>query len=808
METLSQPRTRQPFVPADFDELLAQLRSKHVVTESGKIAAVRSTVGLVLDGATVSMVVPGGPAYKAVNGKRIEKGDKVIGIDPDGSEGIRQADEASVIGLLRGADVVGSRLVVQVAKHSSGRIETFALQRADFRSVEYAKDLYLKLAALQTGTKRFSQAFANHWKGGTGKAASTEYLTKLVSESLSEFAGLSSSLPTLVQAFLAHAAVVSEHAQAHIIELETELKRVVSEAHESIKASRAEAESDLEAAESRLKDRDRELDEARAEMRAQAALLTEVGEKLTQAEQKLHDAQAHAHEVSANANFVVRAADERIAAAEAAHAHEVDQLKRRHQDAWRKADSADEESRSLINRLQEQCAGQEAQVARVKQALAYAMSNRTFASLAHAAQLRRLRVELARKEHEVEQLTEQVGSLQATGQEHGRGGALQAVVEASECERLPLYIDTSASDRDREKEEGQEHERALAVGWLQAETREHTHSPPSDALRLAQALAAHALLLPSDGCQEETRTTRPRHHEKQNLDSPPRASIPGPCPHDSSNGSFAGAASARSGVSVDLSSLDYSPIVAAAGAAQTLRAATNNNSNTQYQGTPRSQADPSPHKQRPLEPSCAKGPGGRLPFWNEWELLRGSSEAEHWLSPLSGGRLSAHHVRQDSQSLGNEAAAGGFSESLSRRTWGEVERAGAREAVMAVTTVGPDQVEDDLTRTSPHHVRDSHSLVNACPAGIAGMVLVPPVMQTGDAVTDAEAAEMPVVETEGVAAAMGDALGCSVSPDGLQRALLVKLTAAPDEAREESAAAATDAPSGGNMVIDDDCIVV
>ena len=108
MEMLSQPRTRQPFVLADFDALLAQLRSKHVVTESGKIAAVRSTVGLVVDGTTVSMVVPGGPAYKAVNGKRIEKGDRVIGIDPDGSGGIKQADEASVIGLLRGADVVGS----------------------------------------------------------------------------------------------------------------------------------------------------------------------------------------------------------------------------------------------------------------------------------------------------------------------------------------------------------------------------------------------------------------------------------------------------------------------------------------------------------------------------------------------------------------------------------------------------------------------------------------------------------------------------------------------------------------------------
>ena len=142
-----------------------------------------------------------------------------------------------------------------------------------------------------------------------------------------------------------------------------------------------------------------------------------------------------------------------------------------------------------------------------------------------------------------------------------------------------------------------------------------------------------------------------------------------------------------------------------------------------------------------------------------------------------------------------------------------MERAGAGEAAMAVTTVGPPrQVGDDLTRTSPHHVRrDSQSLVNTFPAGVAGIVLVPPVVQTGDAVTDA-VADMPVVETGSAADDMGDALGCSVSPDGLHRALRVKLTAASshssDEATEEAAAAATDAPSGGNLVIDDDCIVV
>ena len=104
------------------------------------------------------------------------------------------------------------------------------------------------------------------------------------------------------------------------------------------------------------------------------------------------------------------------------------------------------------------------------------MSHRKFGSLAQAAALRLLRVELARKEHEVEQLTEQVG-------------ALQAAVKASEGERLLLAHAVAAR---REREQGQGHARELAAGFLQAETRERTRSP----LRFAQALAAQALLLP------------------------------------------------------------------------------------------------------------------------------------------------------------------------------------------------------------------------------------------------------------------------------------------------------------------------
>ena len=48
------------------------------------------------------MVVPGGPAYKPVDGKRIEKTDNVLAIDPDGKSGFKAVTPANVVSLLRG----------------------------------------------------------------------------------------------------------------------------------------------------------------------------------------------------------------------------------------------------------------------------------------------------------------------------------------------------------------------------------------------------------------------------------------------------------------------------------------------------------------------------------------------------------------------------------------------------------------------------------------------------------------------------------------------------------------------------------
>ena len=89
-------------------ELLVQLRRKHAIPDNGKPPPVKSTVGLVLDGAAVTMVVPGGPAYKPSNGKKIDKTDSVLAIDPDGKSGFKAVTPANVISLLRGPDKVGS----------------------------------------------------------------------------------------------------------------------------------------------------------------------------------------------------------------------------------------------------------------------------------------------------------------------------------------------------------------------------------------------------------------------------------------------------------------------------------------------------------------------------------------------------------------------------------------------------------------------------------------------------------------------------------------------------------------------------
>ena len=97
-------------------------------------------VGLVLDGTSVTMIVPGGPAYKPANGKKIDKTDSVLAIDPDGKSGFKAVTPANVISLLRGPDKVGSTVKLQIASSATKETNDFVLKRADFRAVEKIKD--------------------------------------------------------------------------------------------------------------------------------------------------------------------------------------------------------------------------------------------------------------------------------------------------------------------------------------------------------------------------------------------------------------------------------------------------------------------------------------------------------------------------------------------------------------------------------------------------------------------------------------------------------------------------------------------
>jgi hypothetical protein len=128
-------------VPAPIDAL----RKKHAISDvGGKNSSVRSTVGIVFEATSVAMVVPGGPAFKpSKEGKRIEKGDTLKSIDG------KDVTPSNLIPLLRGSDVVGSLVKIEVQKADSAVMATFNLSRSDIRAVEKMKDLYMKLAELQ-----------------------------------------------------------------------------------------------------------------------------------------------------------------------------------------------------------------------------------------------------------------------------------------------------------------------------------------------------------------------------------------------------------------------------------------------------------------------------------------------------------------------------------------------------------------------------------------------------------------------------------------------------------------------------------
>jgi len=103
------------------------------------LALVRSTVGLVLSGVTVKMVVPGSPSSRDNNGNKLEPGDVVTHIDGE------PVDKHSIVHLLRGNDVPGTEVTVTVHKHTGSSEMVFRLKRADAHTVMATKNLYLAL---------------------------------------------------------------------------------------------------------------------------------------------------------------------------------------------------------------------------------------------------------------------------------------------------------------------------------------------------------------------------------------------------------------------------------------------------------------------------------------------------------------------------------------------------------------------------------------------------------------------------------------------------------------------------------------
>lgn len=145
------------------------------------------------------MVVPGGPAYgKSVEGHKLEKADLVVGIDPDGQQGVKKVDKTNVIRFLRGPDSVGSHVTVKVSKHDTKELVEFALKRADYRSVEKIKDLYLKMAALNSAAARYKEDYERHSAEARGKPLSADYLKKVLAESLDDFQTIAGELEPVV----------------------------------------------------------------------------------------------------------------------------------------------------------------------------------------------------------------------------------------------------------------------------------------------------------------------------------------------------------------------------------------------------------------------------------------------------------------------------------------------------------------------------------------------------------------------------------------------------------------------------------
>ena len=125
----SEPQPTESALPQPIEAL----RKKNAIPDTvSRTGGVKSTVGIVFENNTVAMMVPGGPAYKPLNsgglqGQRIDKGDQIVKIDG------KEVTSGNLIPLLRGRDVIGSPVTVEIQNESEQEPMSFTLHRADIR---------------------------------------------------------------------------------------------------------------------------------------------------------------------------------------------------------------------------------------------------------------------------------------------------------------------------------------------------------------------------------------------------------------------------------------------------------------------------------------------------------------------------------------------------------------------------------------------------------------------------------------------------------------------------------------------------
>ena len=143
--------------------------SRGSLHEAGAHVQLRSTLGIVLEGAIVTIVIPGGPAWRATaDGQRIEVGDIVRSVD--GQEVTGHTASAA----MRGSDMPGTPVRIQVEKRPttmSGKwtkLDRSMLPPEQSKVIEFV--LTRQDVEMVTLLKNMQTAFSNAWetvsKGG------------------------------------------------------------------------------------------------------------------------------------------------------------------------------------------------------------------------------------------------------------------------------------------------------------------------------------------------------------------------------------------------------------------------------------------------------------------------------------------------------------------------------------------------------------------------------------------------------------------------------------------------------------------